>query len=117
MRLSQEKVLETRIASALAKGERSSASRLDEVMPRVSSFYGIVITMYFGDHAPPYFHARHGGDEAKIGIEDGALLSGSLSRRDLSLVREWLGQHRPELRLNWQRVVENRQPEQIEPLR
>jgi hypothetical protein len=86
-------------------------------MPRVSSFYGIVITMYFGDHAPPHFHARHGEDEAKIGIEDGALLSGFLSRRDLSLVREWLGQHRLELRWNWQRVVENRQPEQIEPLR
>jgi hypothetical protein len=83
----------------------------------VSSFYGIVITMYFGDHAPPHFHARHGEDEAKIAIEDGALLSGFLSRRDLSLVRKWLSQHRPESRLNWQLVVENQQPEQIEPLR
>src|SRR6476660_2931095 len=47
----------------LVRGERTLAARLDEVMPRVSSFYGIVITMYFGDHAPPHFHARHGGDE------------------------------------------------------
>ena len=73
--------------------------------------------MYFGDHAPAHFHARHGEDEAKIGIEDGALLSGSLSRRDLSLVRKWLSQHRLELWMNWQRVVANRQPEEIEPLR
>lgn len=86
-------------------------------MPRVSSFYGIVITMYFGGHAPSHFHARHGENEAKIGIEDGVLLSGFLPRRDLSLVRKWLRQHRLELRLNWRRVVENRQPEQIEPLR
>lgn len=56
----------------------------------MSSFYGIVITMYFGDHAPPHFHARHGEDEAKIGIEDGPLLAGSLSGRALRLVREWL---------------------------
>jgi hypothetical protein len=48
--------------------ERTSATCLDEVMPRVSSFYGIVITMSFGDHA--LLH----------------LLSGLLSRRDLSLV-------------------------------
>jgi Domain of unknown function (DUF4160) len=86
-------------------------------MPRVSSFYGVVITMYFGDHAPPHFHARHGDDEAKITIEDGSLLAGSLSNRTLRLVREWLGQHRLEMEANWRRVVENGQPKSVEPLR
>jgi Domain of unknown function (DUF4160) len=82
----------------------------------VSSFYGIVITMYFEDHAPPHFHARHGGEQAKIAIANGDLLAGSLSRRALRLVREWLGQHRLELEANWQRVIKNEQPREIEPL-
>ena len=35
-------------------------------MPRISEFYGIVIEMYFADHAPPHFHARYSGEEATI---------------------------------------------------
>ena len=73
-----------------------------KTVPQVSSFYGIVITMYFGDHPPPHFHARFG--------------AGSLSGRALRLVREWLGQHRFELEVNWQRVIHHRQPNRIEPL-
>lgn len=38
-------------------------------MPEVSRFYGIVIQIYFGDHPPPHFHARYGGNVAKIDIE------------------------------------------------
>ena len=26
----------------------------------ISSFYGILIKMYFGDHVPPHFHAEYG---------------------------------------------------------
>ena len=40
-------------------------------VPRISFFYGIVITMYSNDHAPPHFHARYGKFEAKIAIDDG----------------------------------------------
>lgn len=29
-------------------------------MPRISSFFGIVIYMYFKDHNPPHFHAIYG---------------------------------------------------------
>ena len=86
-------------------------------MPRVSSFYGIVITMYYGDHPPPHFHARHGDDKGKIEIASGEVVAGSLSNRTLRLVREWLDQHRPELEANWRRVVNNEQPRRIEPLR
>jgi hypothetical protein len=48
-------------------------------MPGISTFYGIVITMYFGDHPPPHFHARHGDEEAKIPIATGSPISGSMS--------------------------------------
>ena len=42
-------------------------------MPRISAFYGIVIEMYFGDHAPPHFRARYSGDEATIVIATGEI--------------------------------------------
>ena len=47
-------------------------------VPTISRFYGIVIRMYFEDHAPPHFHALYSGDEAVIAIVDGAVLRGRL---------------------------------------
>lgn len=86
-------------------------------MPRISSFFGIVIEMYFGDHPPPHFHARYSGESAKIEIATGAVLAGSLSSRALRLVREWIEQHRDELEANWERTVNNDKPAPIEPLK
>jgi hypothetical protein len=86
-------------------------------MPRISSFYGIVISMYFGDHSPPHFHARYGGRVATIEIASGAVIKGSLSPRALRLVREWTTLHRRELAINFERVADNKNPIKIEPLR
>ncbi len=58
-------------------------------MPRISTFYGIVVTMYSSDHAPPHFHARYGEFEAQIVINTGEPLAGPLPIRALRLVREW----------------------------
>ena len=33
-------------------------------MPEICRFYGIVIKMYFADHAPPHFHAEYSEHEA-----------------------------------------------------
>lgn len=49
-------------------------------MPELCRFYGIVIRMYFNDHGPPHFHADYGGDQAVIGIETLAVLSGRRPR-------------------------------------
>jgi hypothetical protein len=86
-------------------------------MPRISSFFGIVIEMYFKDHPPPHFHAIYGDEEAKIEIATGAVLRGSLSTRALRLVREWLEIHREELELNFQRAANEEHPDRIEPLK
>jgi hypothetical protein len=40
-------------------------------VPTISRFYGIVIAMYFGDHAPPHVHARYGGHKGRIAIRPG----------------------------------------------
>jgi hypothetical protein len=86
-------------------------------MPRISSFFGIVIEMYYGDHPPPHFHARHGGKSAKVEIATGKVLRGSLSVRALRLVREWAELHRVALEANWERAVNYDKPEPIEPLK
>jgi hypothetical protein len=85
-------------------------------MPTISTFYGIVIRMFFNDHAPPHFHARYGEFEATIEISTLEILQGQLPRRALSLVEEWAMIHREELLEDWRRCRENALPAKIEPL-
>jgi hypothetical protein len=47
-------------------------------MPTISSFYGILVQMYWNDHAPPHFHVRYSGFKATVGIESLTVLTGSL---------------------------------------
>jgi hypothetical protein len=85
-------------------------------VPRVSSFYGIVITMYFYDHEPPHFHAQYAEHYAAIAIDSGAVLVGGLPGRALKLVSEWASQHREELEADWNRARDGGTPEPIDPL-
>lgn len=57
-------------------------------MPTISTFYGIVIQMFWRDHAPPHFHALYGEHEALIDIQTLAVREGDLPRRALALVLE-----------------------------
>ena len=88
-------------------------------MPRISAFYGIVITMYWetgGQHRAAHFHATYGDHEASIGVEPLVALDGSLPVRALGHVMEWAALHEQELRDNWQRVIERTALASIEPL-
>jgi hypothetical protein len=85
-------------------------------VPRISAFYGIVITMYFRDHEPPHFHARYAEYHAVIAIEGIVVLVGELPTRASRLVTEWAALHRDELTANWHRVQAGAPPEPIEPL-
>ena len=84
-------------------------------MPTISSFYGIVIRMYFADHSPPHFHAMYAEFEGVIAIETLTLFRGELPRRALALV---LGaqNHREELLEDWELCSENQPPSKIAPL-
>jgi hypothetical protein len=33
-------------------------------VPTISRFFGITIAMFFDDHGPPHFHARHAAGSA-----------------------------------------------------
>jgi hypothetical protein len=55
-------------------------------MPTISAFYGIVIQMFFRDHAPPHFHVKYAEHKAIIDIQNLSLMEGHLPRRALNLV-------------------------------
>lgn len=78
-------------------------------MPRISEFYGIVIYMYFSDHARPHFHAIYGRNDVEVEISSGDILKGRLPSRAQRLVREWSQQYRHELEENWT-LARNHQP-------
>ncbi len=85
-------------------------------MPTISTFYGIVIRMYYRDHPPPHLHAIYGDQEAEIAIEDLRVLNGRLSRRALSLVIEWAEAHRSELLGNWALAQRHQPLKAVAPL-
>ena len=85
-------------------------------MPEISRFYGIVIKMYFADHAPPHFHAEYAEFEARISIETLAVLSGNLPARAMGLVVEWATLHRQELQIQWQHASGLQPLTRIDPL-
>jgi hypothetical protein len=57
-------------------------------MPEISRFYGIIIRMFYNDHAPPHFHAIYGSDEALIDIHTLDYVKGKLPKRARALVIE-----------------------------
>lgn len=85
-------------------------------MPEVSRFFGIVIALYYNDHAPPHFHAKYAGQDAAIDIQSGEVTEGSLNRRALKLVEEWRQAHVDELMEDWD-LARSRHPlNRIAPL-
>jgi len=42
-------------------------------MPVISRFLGIVIAMYWDDHAPPHFHAKYAEYEVTVNILTGVI--------------------------------------------
>ncbi len=72
-------------------------------MPTISIFFGIVIQIYWNDHAPPHIHAYYQGREALIEIATGRILAGALQKAAARMVRDWTLRHQAELMANWER--------------
>jgi hypothetical protein len=64
--------------------------------------------MNYNDHNPPHFHARYQEQDVLIEIETG-IVRGSMPKRALQMILEWLEQHRDELLSNWN-LARNRSP-------
>ena len=85
-------------------------------MPTISTFYGILIQMFWNDHAPPHFHALYAEHEVLIDIRTLDVLEGEMPRRALALILEWAQEHRAELMEDWELCAHNQQPHKIRPL-
>lgn len=84
-------------------------------MPEISRFYGIIIKMFFNEHNPPHFHAEYQGYKISISIEKG-IVDGTMPKRALKLIFEWLEIHQEELLENWKSIQETGDFNKIEPL-
>ena len=85
-------------------------------MPTISTFFGIIIQMFWREHAPPHFHAVYAEFEAEIDVRTLEVIRGALPRRALALVLEWAALHRDELRQAWEQASHNQEPSKIQPL-
>ena len=85
-------------------------------MPTISVFYGILIQMFWDDHAPPHFHALYAEHEVLIDITTLVIIKGSMPRRALALILEWASEHREELMEDWTLCEQNQTPKKISPL-
>jgi hypothetical protein len=85
-------------------------------VPIISTFFGIVLRMFYQEHAPPHFHAEYQGQQATFGF-DGELVIGEFpSGVAKRLIREWAAQHRAQLEANWASMEAGRALERIPPL-
>lgn len=85
-------------------------------MPTISQFFGIVIQMFWREHAPPHFHALYAEYEALIDIQTLEIIQGNLPKRALALVLEWAIQHQTELMEDWKLCQQKQLPKRIAPL-
>lgn len=85
-------------------------------MPTISMFYGILIQMFFNDHAPPHFHALYAEYEVIINIKTLAVMRGKMPQRALVLVLEWAQLNRDALLTDWELCEKNQMPKKIPPL-
>ena len=88
-----------------------------ETMPTISTFYGIMIRMFFSDHAPPHFHAQYAEFKAVVDIRTLKFIHGELPRRAAQLVLDWAELHQNELLQDWDLCQSQKLPNSIEPLK
>ena len=77
-------------------------------MPLISTFFGLIIKMYFDDQEHkhvPHFHVKYSGQEAVYSL-DGKCLAGKLPQKQTKLVLAWTEIHKEELKALWELMQE-----------
>lgn len=86
-------------------------------MPTICIFRGIKIYMNWREHQPPHFHAKYGGDEVVVGINDAEVIEGGIPSKQLKMLLGWTVLHQDELMENWKLAEQKQDLFQIEPLK
>ena len=88
-------------------------------MPTISMFYGILISILYGDNEQHYLAhipVRYQGKKASVAIDDGRVLAGDFPPRQLKMVQVWVDLHRDELMADWELAAAGEEPFRIAPL-
>ena len=89
-------------------------------MAVLSIFYGLIISMFYGDnkqHKLPHIHVKYQDMNAVFSIPEGELLSGNLPQKKIKLVQAWIIMHEEDLMANWELATSEQNIFKIEPLR
>ena len=89
-------------------------------MAILSMFYGLVISMFYGDnkqHKLPHIHAQYQDFEAVFSIPDGEIISGDLPQKKIQLVKTWIILHEEDLMANWMLATNEKNIFKIDPLK
>lgn len=84
-------------------GMRRRAAGKGIVVPELSRFYGIIVTMYVevgSPHSLPHIHAKYADKKAVYSLE-GQVLRGGLPIKQHKLMQAWIALHEQELQDNW----------------
>ena len=84
-------------------------------MPVISRFFGIVIYIYWREHAPPHFHAKYQDQEITMEVETGRV-AGHMAPKAVALIQEWRELHIDELLTNWELAAQKKALKRIAPL-
>ena len=60
--------------------------------------------IFLDDHLPPHLHALFAGQEAKLSIANGEVLSGKLPRSKFKTVQTWTAANREEVAYIWREI-------------
>ena len=91
-------------------------ARKGNIMPEISLFFGIRVTMFYDDHNPPHFHAEYNGQKILVDIIKGRVLKGVFPARQLKFVLAWTEIHQDELMQDWELAKDNKPLIKIAPL-
>ena len=86
-------------------------------MPTKSMFRGIKVYINWADHMPPHFHAKYGGDEVIVSINELEVIEGDMPNKQLKMLLGWAAFHQEELVENWELARKKQDLFAIEPLR
>ncbi len=85
-------------------------------MPIISTFFGIVIRMYYDEHNPPHIHVEYQNHQATFDFKGNVLQGDLFSKTATKLTREWIDLNYEALEINWSRILNGEQLSSIKPL-
>ena len=87
-----------------------------EIMPEISKFFGIIVSLYWRDHNPPHIHFTYGEYECSISVLD-RVVDDKATSKVIAKVNEWMDLHEAEILTLWEKAQRGEKLGRIEPLK